>query len=64
MNNVITFPNRNVVEKVDTQVLVNRFTNDVLVPWARNQGVDTSTEKFRLSAAGIMACLQGMLLDV
>lgn len=63
MNNVIAFPIGNVVEKVDTQVIVNKFVNEILTPWSTANGIDVDSSKFRYTAAGIMACLQGMLLD-
>lgn len=60
-NNIINFPTRKVEEELDP---VHEFINSKLMDWAIENGIDTSTRKFKYSAAGIMTCMQGMLLEV
>lgn len=65
MDNVIELFGRNpktavVDDEVDP---VLEFVRDYLIPWAIDNGVDTSSMKFKLNGATIMTCLQGMLLN-
>lgn len=36
------------------------FIRDLLIPWAVDNGIDTSSRSFRTSAAAVMTILQGM----
>lgn len=59
MDNVIAFAKRKPDEEQDP---VRSFVYDILIPWAEENGVDTSSQEFKFDAATIMTCLQGMLL--
>lgn len=39
------------------------FIYNHLIPWAEDHGLDTSSRKFKLNAASIMTCLQGLLAN-
>lgn len=66
MDNVIELFGRNpkttVVDEEDVDPVLE-FVRDCLIPWAIDNGVDTSSMKFKLNGATIMTCLQGMLLN-
>lgn len=57
MDNVITFPSKEVEEVKDP---VMNFITGSLIPWAETQGIDTSSKQFKLTGAGIMSLLQGL----
>ncbi len=59
MDNVIAFEKRKPEEELDP---VYNFVFNILIPWAEENGVDTSSQEFKFDAATIMTCLQGMLL--
>ena len=61
MDNVIElFVSRNTEVKDST----HQFVYDYLIPWAETHRIDTDSKLFKLNAATIMSCLQGMLVDV
>ncbi len=39
------------------------FIQELFIPWAIDNELDINSMKFKLNAATIMTCLQGMLLD-
>jgi len=49
-----------VVDEIDP---VLNFIQDIFIPWAIDNELDINSMKFKLNAATIMTCLQGMLLD-
>ena len=59
-NNVFEFPKIKVVEEEDP---VREFIFENLMPWAEENYIDISSMQFKLNAATIMTCLQGMLLN-
>jgi hypothetical protein len=60
MDNVFEFPNVKVQPQGDP---ILEFIRDHLLPWAYDNGIDTSSMQFKLNGATIMTCLQGMLLN-
>lgn len=64
MDNVVELFGKNptvaVVDEVDP---VLDFVQELLIPWAIDNGLDIDSMKFKLNGATIMTCLQGMLLD-
>lgn len=61
-DNVIQF--RNTKKSVPNVNSVDDFIQNGLMPWAQANGVDLNSMKFKHAAAGVMGCLQGMVLDV
>jgi hypothetical protein len=61
VDNVVQFPGKPVEEEFDP---VQDFIEAALIPWAEENYIDTESMLFKLNAAGIMACMQGMLLNV
>ena len=49
--------------KKDESDPVLDFIQDIFIPWAVDNELDINSMKFKLNAATIMTCLQGMLLD-
>lgn len=60
MSNVVKFP---FPEQQDSSDPAMEFIRDELLPWAVENNLDINSQKFKLNAATIMSCLQGMLLD-
>lgn len=60
MDNVVKFAPRKVEVEEDH---IASFLTHSLFPWAVERGVDINSMRFKLNAATIMTCLQGMLLD-
>lgn len=61
MDNVIQFPGK-APEESDFDP-VEDFIEAALIPWAVENEIDVDCMLFKLNAAGIMACMQGMLLS-
>jgi hypothetical protein len=62
-NVVKLFGNNPTVGIVDEVDPVLNFIQDIFIPWAIDNELDINSMKFKLNAATIMTCLQGMLLD-
>lgn len=60
MDNVVSFPTRTAKKSVDP---VLSFIEHDLHDWAQANNIDTSSTKYKYAAAGIMSCLQGMLIE-
>lgn len=61
VNNVFEFPSvKAPSEPVDPSA---DFIYEHLLPWAMENEIDISSMQFKLNAATIMTCLQGMLLN-
>lgn len=60
MDNVVELFGKKPEEERDP---VLDFVQDMLIPWAIDNGLDINSMKFKLNGATIMTCLQGMLLD-
>lgn len=63
MDNVIRFPTKVAEEELIVEDPVMDFVNEALIPWAIDNYVDIDSMLFKLNAAAIMTCLQGMLLS-
>lgn len=62
MDNVIQFPGKPVEDEEEFDP-VQDFIEAALIPWAVENEIDVESMLFKLNAAGIMACMQGMLLS-
>ena len=62
MDNVLQFPGKPVEEEEFDPV--QDFIEAALIPWAVENEINIDSMLFKLNAAGIMACMQGMLLNV
>lgn len=62
MGNVVQLRSQKTPETIREPV--EDFIQNELMIWAERQGIDINSRKFKYSAACIMTCLQGMLLDV
>lgn len=62
MDNVIQFPGKPVEDEEEFDP-VQDFIEAALIPWAVENEVDVESMLFKLNAAGIMTCMQGMLLS-
>lgn len=63
MDNVLQFPGKPVEEEEEFDP-VQDFIEAALIPWAVENEINVDSMLFKLNAAGIMACMQGMLLNV
>jgi hypothetical protein len=64
VDNVVELFGKNpTVAVVDEADPVLDFVQELLIPWAIDNGLDIDSMKFKLNGATIMTCLQGMLLD-
>ena len=62
MDNVLTFPSASKkAEPVSSPEM--DYITESLIPWAEFNNIDTSSMQFKLNAATILTCLQGMLLN-
>lgn len=61
VDNVIQFPGK--APKDPDFDPVEDFIEAALIPWAVENEIDVDSMLFKLNAAGIMACMQGMLLS-
>jgi hypothetical protein len=62
MDNVLTFPTASKkAEPVSNPAM--DYVSESLIPWAEFNNIDTSSMQFKLNAATILTCLQGMLLN-
>jgi hypothetical protein len=62
VDNVIQFPGKPVEDEEEFDP-VQDFIEAALIPWAVENEVDVESMLFKLNAAGIMTCMQGMLLS-
>lgn len=60
-NNVFEFPKIKTLQEEEDPV--REFILESLMPWAEKNYIDISSMQFKLNAATIMTCLQGMLLN-
>jgi hypothetical protein len=64
MDNVVELFGNNPKIAIEDEVdPVLSFVQELLIPWAIDNGLDINSMKFKLNGATIMTCLQGMLLD-
>ena len=61
-NNVFEFPKIKTLHEEEEDP-VKEFIFECLMPWAEENYIDISSMQFKLNAATIMTCLQGMLLN-
>lgn len=62
-DNVLKFPVKERIEEPKQDDIVMSFIQHSLLPWALDNDVNVESLKFKLNAAGVMACMQGMLLN-
>lgn len=62
VSNVFEFPSVKAPQEAESDPSAE-FIYEHLLPWAMENEIDISSMQFKLNAATIMTCLQGMLLN-